>query len=84
MVTVMSEKVPYEASQCARVVAATREWIARAGRLYGRVFPEIPVRFDLEGRAAGMYQVRGGQRAIRYNPHLFARGCALTGPNGVP
>jgi len=73
MVTVMSEKVPYEASQCARVVAATREWIARAGRLYGRVFPEIPVRFDLEGRAAGMYQVRGGQRAIRYNPHLFAR-----------
>lgn len=73
METVMSGPVPCDALQRARVVAVTGECIARAGRLYGRVFPEIPVRFDLEGRAAGMYQVRGRQQVIRYNPYLFAR-----------
>ena len=73
MATLTSETVTYDTLQWARVVAETGKWIARAGQLYGRVFPEIPVRFDLEGRAAGMYQVRGGERVIRYNPHLFAR-----------
>jgi SprT protein len=72
-VTVMPEPVPCDALQRARVIAATGDWIARAGRLYGRPFPEIPVHFDLEGLAAGMYQVRGRQRVIRYNPYLFAR-----------
>ena len=69
----MSRPVPCDVLQRVRAVAVTGEWIAHAGQLYGRVFPEIPVRFDLEGRAAGMYQVRGRQRVIRYNPYLFAR-----------
>jgi SprT protein len=69
----MSKPVPFDTLQRARVVAMTGEWIARAGQLYARVFPEIPVRFDLEGRAAGMYQVRGRLRVIRYNPYLFSR-----------
>ena len=73
MATMTFKPVPSDVLQRVRVVAVTGEWIARAGRLYGQVFPVIPVRFDLEGRAAGMYQVRGAQRVIRYNPHLFAR-----------
>jgi SprT protein len=56
-----------------RVVQATCLRIARAGVLFGYGFAEIPVTFDLRGRAAGMYRVRGGQREIRYNPHIFAR-----------
>lgn len=72
MATVTSAAIPCDASHRALVVAATVDWIARAGQLYGRVFPAIPVRFDLVGRAAGMYQVRGRQRVIRYNPYVFA------------
>jgi SprT protein len=56
-----------------RVVEATRATIAQAAALFGCEFAEIPVLFELRGRAAGMYRVRGGQRVIRYNPYIFAR-----------
>lgn len=62
-----------DAMQQAMAVEATYAWIARAGTLYGRRFEPIPVQFDLTGRAAGMYRVLRGARAIRYNPFLFAK-----------
>ena len=45
----------------------------RANELLDTKFETIPVRFDLTGRAAGMYKVVRGQRIIRYNAYLFAK-----------
>jgi SprT protein len=51
----------------------TGEYICRAGKIYNREFPAIPVVFDLKGRAAGMYRVQNRERIIRYNPYIFAK-----------
>lgn len=59
--------------QRAAVVRATLACLARAEEIFQRAFPAIPVRFDLRGRAAGMYRVQRGTRQIRYNPHIFAK-----------
>ncbi|MDR2877392.1 MAG: SprT-like domain-containing protein [Chromatiales bacterium] len=79
--------LPIDAEQRARVVAATQEWIERAGKLFQRKFPELPVLFDLRGRMAGMYRVAGERRVIRYNPWLFAKylddGMGVTVPHEV-
>jgi SprT protein len=51
----------------------TGRYIRRAGNIYHREFPAIPVIFDLKGRAAGMYRVQNSERIIRYNPYIFAK-----------
>lgn len=65
----------------------TARFIRLASGLYGRDFAPIPVHFDLVGRSAGMYRVRGRQRMIRYNPHLCAKyfddSLAVTVPHEV-
>jgi SprT protein len=75
---------PLGGEQRQRVVEATRATIGRAAELFDRRFAEIPVTFELRGRAAGMYVVRGGQRVIRYNPHIFARYFSDNLTNTVP
>jgi SprT protein len=55
------------------VTAATAHCIESANALLATSFATIPVRFDLRGRAAGMYRVARGERVIRYNPYLFAK-----------
>jgi len=55
------------------VVEQTACRIQQASELFGREFAEIPVLFDLRGRAAGMYRVQSGERVIRYNPFIFER-----------
>jgi SprT protein len=67
-----------------RVVEATCATIAQATELFDCGFAEIPVTFELRGRAAGMYVVRDGQRGIRYNPHIFARYFSDNLVNTVP
>lgn len=69
----MASILPIDEAQRERVIAATREHIRRAAEHFGRRFADIPVLFDLKGRNAGMYRVRGRQRCIRYNPWLFAK-----------
>lgn len=64
---------PIGAAEREQVVAATRAWLRRAAEIWQRDFGTVPVLFDLRGRAAGMYRVRGGRREIRYNPWLFAK-----------
>jgi SprT protein len=64
---------PISQQQQAEVIAATNRCIDRASVLYGRVFETLPINFDLQGRCAGMYQVRGSMRRIRFNPWLFAK-----------
>lgn len=56
-----------------QVVHQTRHFLNVASDYYKRAFDEIPVLFDLKGRAAGMYRVRDGQCVIRYNPYIFAK-----------
>lgn len=55
------------------VIDATERCIRRANDLLDTAFEPISVRFDLRGRSAGMYRVLRGERAIRYNPWLFAK-----------
>ena len=64
---------PLTAVQRCVVVLATQACLDRAGCRVHRIFPSIPVSFDLRGRAAGMYRVRCGRREIRFNPYIFAR-----------
>lgn len=56
-----------------QVLDRTRHFIGLGGELLGRRFAEVPVAFDLRGRTAGMYRVKGKQRLIRYNPWIFAK-----------
>ena len=56
-----------------QVRSLTADYIDKAGRIYDRQFPVIPVRFDLKGRAAGMYRVHNQDRVIRFNPYIFAK-----------
>lgn len=56
-----------------QVISETNHFLKSAEDYYARSFNEIPVLFDLKGRAAGMYRVRAGQRVIRYNPYVFAK-----------
>jgi SprT protein len=64
---------PITEQQQAQVIAATNRCIGQASAIYGREFKTLPVDFDLSGRCAGMYQVRGAVRRIRFNPWLFAK-----------
>jgi SprT protein len=83
----MSIILPIDAQQQKQVVELTHLYIKKAGEIFGRSFPEIPVLFDLRGRSAGMYRVRDRQRQIRYNPFVFARyfedNLAVTVPHEV-
>jgi SprT protein len=56
-----------------QVVRATNTCIEHAEHIFERKFTQIPVKFDLRGRAAGTYQIRSKQQFIRYNPYIFAR-----------
>lgn len=62
-----------DAQQRALVIATTADYIQRGERLFERKFDRVPVAFDLRGRAAGMYRVKGLGQEIRYNPFIFAR-----------
>ena len=64
---------PISEFQMRQVEAATERCIEKASQLYGRCFDTITVDFDLKGKCAGMYQVKGRSRRIRYNPWLFAK-----------
>ncbi len=56
-----------------QVITETNHFIKSAEDYYSHRLPEIPVLFDLTGKAAGMYRVKAGQRVIRYNPYVFSK-----------
>ena len=56
-----------------QVTHETYHLFKSASNHYNQPFAEIPVLFDLTGKAAGMYRVKAGQRVIRYNPYVFAK-----------
>jgi SprT protein len=64
---------PISESQQELVIDQTNHFIQSAANHFNQSIKEIPVLFDLSGRAAGMYRVKAGQRVIRYNPYVFAK-----------
>lgn len=64
---------PLNEAQRRLVIAEVDTYLAHAGLIYRQAIPAITIRFDLSGRAAGMYRVRHGQREIRFNPYIFAK-----------
>ncbi|MFT5132255.1 MAG: SprT protein [Gammaproteobacteria bacterium] len=69
----MALVLPIDSRQQEQVIEATVACLERAKDLFERDFVHIPVRFDLKGRAAGMFKVSGKQSVIRYNPYIFAK-----------
>lgn len=67
-----AQSKPVNADRQTLVVAKTAFYIGAAETAFSRQFASVPVFFDLSGRASGMYQVRGSERIIRYNPYIFA------------
>lgn len=64
---------PISDVQRQQVIEQTQSWIKRANQIFDCQLQPIAVRFDLIGRAAGMYRVKSGHSEIRYNPYLLAR-----------
>lgn len=64
---------PINSQQKAEVILKVEYFIHLAETLYDECFPIVPVKFDLKGRASGMYVVRKNKRYIRFNPYLFTK-----------
>lgn len=64
---------PVHTEQKEEVIAATESCIFQVSNKLEYSFAPISVKFDLKGRAAGMYKVKRTERVIRYNPYIFAK-----------
>ena len=64
---------PVSEYQRLQIVEATNSCVEKAGGIFSRHFSLLTIDFDLRGKCAGMYQVRGKKRRIRYNPWIFAK-----------
>ncbi|KAK2701703.1 protein SprT-like [Artemia franciscana] len=69
----MTSIQPITPDQQQQVLDRCAELIAFAANQLETSFQPIEVRFDLTGRAAGMYCVRYKERWFRFNAHLFAK-----------
>lgn len=65
--------LPITGRQRQQVVAATEDWVERAGQLLALPLAPVPVLFDLSGATAGMFCARGKACWIRFNPWIFAK-----------
>lgn len=78
---------PIDAARREQVCSVTLDCLKHAESLFALDHRPIDIRFDLTGRAAGMYRVQRRQRLIRYNPYIFARyfehGLSTTVPHEV-
>ena len=54
--------LPISQSLQQQVIEQTNHFLKSAAEYYQRDFNKISILFDLKGRAAGMYRVRGTQR----------------------
>lgn len=53
--------------QFEQIKAKVAECVAKANQLYSITLPNVQIRFDLKGRAAGIAMVRYGQYILRFN-----------------
>lgn len=71
--SIMNMVEPINGRQQQQVIESTHYCISRASELMQCKLAIIPVKFNLKGRAAGMFCVSAGQQWIRYNPYIFAK-----------
>lgn len=64
---------PISEAQQRQVIRATDRLVRRASERYDWPMTTPQVDFDLRGKTAGMYQIHGRRRRIRYNPWVFAK-----------
>jgi len=64
---------PISTEQQQLVIDQSLTILNRSCELFQRNFKPLPIQFDLKGKAAGMYCVRGRKRWIRFNPYIFAK-----------
>lgn len=69
----MKMVAPITPQQQQLVVAEVQRYISSAADFFAQAIPQIPILFDLSGRAAGMYKINAGSRVLRFNPYLFAK-----------
>ena len=68
----MAYTIPISVVTQQKIINLTEGYIVQAGDIFNREFNQIDIRFDLTGRAAGMYKVDGRCKQIRFNPDHFA------------
>ncbi|MCW8853750.1 MAG: SprT-like domain-containing protein [Gammaproteobacteria bacterium] len=64
---------PITLQQQKQVLQKTQSFIHFAAETYNKKISNIPIYFDLKGRAAGMYVSEHKNQYIRYNPYIFAK-----------
>lgn len=60
------------ADQKQQVIDQTEYYIEQANQLLNLNLSSIPIKFDLKGRASGMFVIRQGSICIRYNEMIFS------------
>ena len=75
---------PITQTQQQQVLSEVERYLRLAEQKLQRSFKDIPVYFDLKGRAAGMYKITLGNRQLRFNPYLFARYFEENFQNTIP
>lgn len=80
---------PIDNQQQLRIIDEVERYLSLAGIIHNVTFASIDVRFDLKGKAAGMYRVKqvghnSYQRVLRFNPWLFAKYPEDSWQNTVP
>jgi len=60
------------ADQKQQVIDQTEYYIEQANQLLSLNLSSIPIKFDLKGRASGMFVIRQGSICIRYNEMIFS------------
>lgn len=69
----MSQIIPINEQQQHEVYARVSDYLNLSEKLFNRSFPLVPIKFDLKGRASGMYVVRNKSTYIRFNPYIFSK-----------
>ena len=64
---------PIDSAQKAQVEHRTRMLIDSLQSDFSCSWPQPLINFDLIGKTAGMYRVKGKHIEIRYNPYIFAK-----------
>jgi SprT protein len=84
MLAHMNMVEPITQTQQQQVLSEVKRYLRLAEQKLQRSFNDIPVYFDLKGRAAGMYKIALGKRQLRFNPYLFARYFEENVQNTIP
>lgn len=80
----MSRIIPIDADKQKMVTAETDKYLQLASDIFHHPFKPINILFDLSGQASGMFRVKQGVAAIRYNPYIFAKHYTYSLSNTVP